>query len=385
MRSELQSSSRSGYATTVTVPPSMTEHSTLRRPVSNDSVAWTALLRAARRASGARRPSGEHGLPKTQAMTSLDALCDTIRRVVDGGKPRVAAEVAAVPLRRLLEMLRTAYLDEVQNAHAEDGLEIVQVLGAIERVQAWLDADAGQQLATRFEGADALNSVIEVAHDMRSPLASILFLMETLRKGHSGPITTLQDRQLGLAYSAAFGLNAMVSDVIELARGGERLMDLHPVPFSVSEIMQAVVDIVQPIAEEKRLAIRIEKPEGDFRLGHPLALSRVLLNLTTNALKFTSEGEVAIIAHEVGRSRVEFMVCDTGRGIPREVMATLFDSFRQRDGQSVGSYTFSSAGLGLSICRKLISAMDSQLRVETECGKGTCFRFELELPTATRL
>jgi len=51
----------------------------------------------------------------------------------------------------------------------------------------------------------------------------------------------------------------------------------------------------------------------------------------------------------------------------------------------VGSYTFSSAGLGLSICRKLISAMDSQLRVETECGKGTCFRFELELPTATRL
>src|SRR5262245_38128303 len=223
MRSELQSSPRSAYATAVTVPPSMTEPTTLRRPVSSDSVAWTALLRAARRASSARRPSGEHGLPKTQAMTSLDALCDTIRRVVDGGKPRVAAEVAAVPLRRLLEMLRTAYLDEVQSIDTEDALEIVQVLGAIERVQAWLDADAGQQLATRFEGADALNSVIEVAHDMRSPLASILFLMETLRKGHSGPITTLQDRQLGLAYSAAFGLNAMVSDVIELARGGERL------------------------------------------------------------------------------------------------------------------------------------------------------------------
>ena len=385
MRTELQQSGRSSFVPAVSVPPSIAEPSTLRRAISTDSIAWSALLRAARRASGGKRPSGEHGLTKPLAVTALDSLCETIRRVVDGGKPKVAAEVAATPLRRLLEMLRTAYLDEVQGVRADDAGEILQVLIAIERVQNWLDADAGQQLASRFEGADALNSVIEVAHDMRSPLASILFLMDTLRKGHSGAITQLQDRQLGLAYSAAFGLNAMVSDVIELARGGERLMDLHPVPFSVSELLQGVVDIVQPMAEEKGLTIRIEPPESDFRLGHPLALSRVLLNLTTNALKFTSQGGVTISALEIGRARVEFVVCDTGRGIPSEVMATLFDAFRQRDGQSVGSYTFSSAGLGLSICRKLIGAMDGHLRVNTEVGKGTCFRFELELPTASRL
>ena len=139
-------------------------------------------------------------------------------------------------------------------------------------------------------------------------------------------------------------------------------------------------DIVQPIAEEKGLTVRLEAPESDFRVGHPVALSRVLLNLTTNALKFTSEGFVEVAGKQLDDTRVEFSVRDTGRGIPSQAMLTLFEPFRRR--QKQGEYAFSGAGLGLSICRKLVEAMRSTLRVETAPDFGTRFYFELALPLA---
>jgi signal transduction histidine kinase len=184
-------------------------------------------------------------------------------------------------------------------------------------------------------------------------------------------------------YSAAFGLSALANDVIELVRGGERLMDLHPTPFSVAETLQSVCDIVLPIAEEKGLTVRVTPPDVDWRIGHPVALNRVLLNLTTNALKFTSIGQVEVTCRSTSKTRVEFSVKDTGRGIPADVIPTLFDAFRRR--VRPGQYTFSSAGLGLSICRKLVARMGGEMQVETLPGQGTRFHFELDLPTPTRL
>src|SRR5690606_22337651 len=103
----------------------------------------------------------------------------------------------------------------------------------MERIARALEPDWAQHLADRLSGPDGLELVVEVAHDMRSPLTSVLFLAETLQRGQSGPVSPVQERQLGLIYSAAFGLSAMASDVIELARGGDRLVDLEPIPFSV--------------------------------------------------------------------------------------------------------------------------------------------------------
>jgi signal transduction histidine kinase len=243
-----------------------------------------------------------------------------------------------------------------------------------------LEADWSQHFADRLSGPDGLELVVEVAHDLRSPLTSILFLAETLQRARSGPVNPVQERQLGLIYSAAFGLSSVASDVIELARGGDRLVDLDPIPFSVTDILESVRDIVQPIAEEKSLTVRLTPPEADFRIGHPVALSRVLLNLTTNALKFTAEGFVEVVAREAGGRAVEFSVRDTGRGIPPQSMATLYEPFRRR--QKPGEYAFSGSGLGLSICRKLVEAMGSTLGVETAAGYGTRFHFVLDLPLA---
>jgi signal transduction histidine kinase len=147
-------------------------------------------------------------------------------------------------------------------------------------------------------------------------------------------------------------------------------------------VLESVHDIVRPIAEVKGLTVRLEPPRDDERLGHPVALRRVLLNLTTNALKFTEHGFVEIGTRETQPGRLEFGVRDSGRGIDPAMMPTLFDSVRDapRDDDQRGGKMFSTTGLGLAICRKLAEAMGSHLRVETQLDRGTRFFFELDLP-----
>jgi signal transduction histidine kinase len=340
----------------------------LERAVSRVRVSWD---------------SGQDGSTPEEIRTRLGFLCKALREAYAGQPPGLDEIAPPVPGRRMLEAVRAEFVNELVALAVADAPQMMRVLTAMERVQAALDRDNAQRFASKLSGADGLEMVVEVAHDLRSPLASILFLAETLRKAQSGSINPIQERQLGLVYSAAFGLSALASDVIELVRGGERLMDLHPTPFAVSETMQSVHDIVLPIAEEKGLTVRMTPPETDWRIGHPVALNRVLLNLTTNALKFTAEGHVEVTTRPVTKSRLEFSVKDTGRGIPTEVLPTLFDAFRRR--VKPGQYTFSSAGLGLSICRKLVTRMGGEMHVETAPGYGTRFFFELELPVANRL
>lgn len=341
---------------------------------------WDALHEAVLWTQAEWAQAIEHASSADEVSALLAQLSHAIRAEASGerGDPSIPPRT---PLsRQLLGMIRGSFLDRVQALQSVDSGQLVRLLQAIEVVGRGLEADWSQHFADRLSAPDGLELVVEVAHDLRSPLTSILFLAETLQRGRSGPVNQVQERQLGLIYSAAFGLSSVASDVIELARGGDRLVDLDPIPFSVTDILESVRDIVQPIAEEKSLAVRLTSPEADFRIGHPVALSRVLLNLTTNALKFTAEGSVEVIARQTGARRLEFSVRDTGRGIPPQSMATLFEPFRRR--QKSGEYAFSGSGLGLSICRKLVEAMGSSLEVETTMGTGTRFFFELELPLA---
>jgi signal transduction histidine kinase len=287
------------------------------------------------------------------------------------------------PAPLALDALRAALLAELGALGSEvDAAAVLRMLGAVERVHDIIERDDAHRFSARLAGPGGLELLVEVGHDLRSPLASILFLAETLRKGQSGDVNSVQERQLGLIYSAAFGLSTVASDVIAFAPGGDRLIDPKPEAFSVLAILRSVQDIVLPLAEEKGLAVLLVPPDADFRVGHPGALNRVLLNLTTNALKFTSTGHVEISVTSPTRSRLEFSVRDTGRGIPPDVMTSLFDPFRRRN---PGDHVFSSAGLGLSICRKLVAAMGGTLGVETSETTGTRFFFELELPVVTRL
>ena len=238
-----------------------------------------------------------------------------------------------------------------------------------------------QDLAACLAGPNGRDLVVEMAHDLRSPLTSIVFLAEALQDEQDSPMTESQRRQLGLIYSAALSLCATASDVVELARGGNGLVARQPAPFSVADVLAAARSMILPLAEEKGIELRLVHGISDQRIGHARALSRVLLNLATNALKYTDAGSVEITARLLGPTRVEFSVRDTGEGMDLDSLRALYQPFRKSPAGL--RHYFSSSGLGLAICRKLVKAMGSKLQVETRPSWGTRFFFELDLPPAT--
>jgi signal transduction histidine kinase len=295
-------------------------------------------------------------------------------------RPKVDPRIHSTLGRRLLELLRSEVVESWRDVGVPD-TELLPLFVAMERVRVTIQPNWAQTFAQQLSGTDGLALLMDVAHDLRSPLTSILVLAETLQRGQSGAVNEVQRRQLGLIYTAALGLSSVASDIIEFTQGGDQLVEQEPSPFSVTAMLESVRDIVRPIAEEKHLTIRLLAPTSDQRLGYPVALSRVLLNLTTNALKFTDEGYVEIVAQEVdgpGSNTIEFAVRDSGRGIPHDKITTLFQPLRKESGRR--GQLFSQTGLGLTICRKLATAMKSELKVESRTGWGTRFYFELNLP-----
>jgi len=298
-------------------------------------------------------------------------------------RPKVDPRIHSTLGRRLLELLRGDVVEGWREVDVPEP-ELLPLLVAMERVRVTIEPNWAQTFAQQLSGNDGLALLMDVAHDLRSPLTSILVLAETLQRGQSGAVNDAQRRQLGLIYTAALGLSSVASDIIEFTQGGDPLLDQEPSVFSVTAMLESVRDIVRPIAEEKHLTVRLLAPTHDQRKGHPVALSRILLNLTTNALKFTDDGYVEIVAQEVGEAgsnRIEFAVRDSGRGIPTDKVTTLFQPLRKEPGRR--GQLFSQTGLGLTICRKLASAMKSELKVESREGWGTRFFFELTLPVVT--
>ena len=347
----------------------------VRAPKDDEQSVVRLLLVAAADATAA-----ELGPLPTAELTEVRLhLRDLAARLANGVSDGPGSSAVLAPLTR--EQINAFRVRFLQKAAAErrpvDGREVARIIALLEQL---IDRPAQiveNEFTQRLSSPDALRAVVEMAHDMRSPLGSILFLVDAIRRAQSGPVTPVQERQLGLIYGAALGLSTLASDVVD-AINGDRLVDGQRVPFAITEVLLGVCAIVRPLGEEKGLVINTTFPQVDGRLGYPSALSRVMLNLATNALRYTERGSVSIGCIEHTPTLVEFWVEDTGRGIPDSVLSMLFDGFRPG---SVG-IRFSSAGLGLAICRNLIEKMGSLLTVDTAIDEGTRFSFRIELPPA---
>lgn len=363
-------------SSTVLRPHAARKRLTSTRPEGSGATLATPLRRALAEAAlrSSRLLTESAGKTAEEVHGQLTSIVDVIPDLVWDSENGSEHARYNVP-RRFIDVLRVQFLDVLADqSTAPDSRELIAVLEALEEVIRRIDLTSTGRFVGRLSGEDSVNAVVEVAHDIRSPLSSILFLVDTIRRGQSGAVSPIQERQLGLVYGAALGLSNLSSDLIDAVRG-ERLVDGRPVPFSVTEIILNVCAIVQPISEEKGLPLHAGYPAVDGRVGYPSAINRVLLNLTTNALRYTDSGSVSIGCTEIDEQCVEFWVQDTGRGIPESVLAMLFDGFRPG---SVG-IRFSSAGLGLAISRTLLEAMASALKVDTS-ESGTRFSFRIRLP-----
>lgn len=238
----------------------------------------------------------------------------------------------------------------------------------------------------------------ELAHDLRTPLSSVLVAAELLQDGRLGPLNALQREQVRLMQAAARTACQVTDDVLDMARAGGGVPLGPRVPFSMEDVLATVRDIVQPTAAARGIQLRLRCSAAEPRLGHPRALERVLLNLVGNAVKCTDEGWVELSARPEGAEPelVCVAVRDTGRGVSRAAAEALLepvaapyvapyaahDAAPYEAAASHGAAGSARAGLGLVVCRRLLTAMGGTLRLDPRVAPGARFHFTLALPFA---
>jgi signal transduction histidine kinase len=347
----------------------------LSQPTAQSTRSAASLLRALELA--ADRTATTIALGTKQTSVEVRERLNEVISWLSAGLRNKSPETTPVPpviAREYVSTLKANFLSELTTATDLNANEVVRTLMRLDDAEeAWRRTDRGKFIS-RLTGADCADAVVAIAHDIRSPLCSILLLVDALRHSEKAAANPIRERQLGLIYGAAFGLSTTVSNLIGAARG-EGLVQGQPMPFSVSETMHSVSAIVQPMCEEKGIPLGMEFPETDARVGHASAIQQALVNLASNALRYTDAGWVAMGCSETSGERVEFWVEDTGPGIPDDVLERLCYGFPP-EGVKL---RFSSAGLGLAIVRTLVEAMGSTLQVDSG-SEGTRFSFVLTLP-----
>jgi signal transduction histidine kinase len=343
-------------------------------PPAPAELAASPVLRAL--ASAVDRTSASIAQGTSQSPVEVRAQLDEVISWLGASLQHESATADAVPpliAREYVSTLKANFLAALDALPALDGHEVVRCLSKLEEAEdAWKRTERGKFIS-RLTGSDCTDAVVAIAHDIRSPLGSILLLVDSLRRAERGQANPIRDRQLGLIYGAALGLSTTVTNLIDAARGD--LVQGEPLPFSVTETIHTVGAIVLPMCEEKGIPLNMHFLSEDARLGHASPIQQALLNLASNAIRYTDSGSVDIGCSESSGDRCEFWVEDAGPGIPHEVLKRLSEGFPPEGVR----LRFSSAGLGLAIVRTLVEAMGSRLQVDTG-SDGTRFSFLLELP-----
>jgi len=242
-----------------------------------------------------------------------------------------------------------------------------------------------EQANGRLKELDRLKSefLATMSHELRTPLNSIIGFTGILRQGLAGPLNEEQDKQLGMVHFSARHLLGLINDLLDLSRIESGKMEVHPETFRLAEVVEEVVQSLQPNALHKRVELKAQVAPRDLEVRTDRKkVFQILLNLANNAVKFTERGHVRIEVRAAD-GEVTITVIDTGIGIRPESIGGLFQAFRQVDGSARRVYE--GTGLGLYLCKKLATLLGGQIRAESDFGVGSRFTVVLPAlpPTAT--
>lgn len=248
------------------------------------------------------------------------------------------------------------------------------MVGVIEDVT--LERENEQSLKNALEAAmsaDRLKSAFlaTMSHELRTPLNSIIGFTGMLMMELPGPLNDEQKKQLGMTQKSSRHLLSLINDILDLSKIEAGQLKLSIDNFQLSEVIENTIELSKPLAESKKIKLTssvdplLTQIESDkFRV------QQVILNLVTNALKFTEEGSVHVEALKI-QDKAVIKVIDTGIGIEADQMENLFKPFIQIDSEITRKHE--GTGLGLSISNKLVALLGGSIRVESEYGKGSTF------------
>ncbi|HKO53490.1 MAG TPA: ATP-binding protein [Polyangiaceae bacterium] len=215
-----------------------------------------------------------------------------------------------------------------------------------------------------------------VSHELRTPLGALQLQLERLSGEHRGPLNDAQQQLIARMRRSLARLTDMIQSLLEYARIESGRLELFVENFDLRELAQSVVDDFMPQAEAKGLSLRLEAADGSAAFDSDARLLRlVLVNLVSNALKFTNKGEVSV-AMELDADGCSLRVQDTGPGIEPSLRASVFEPFFQ--GESAGHQQYTQgAGLGLSLVREMLHALGGSIELSSELGAGSTFRISV--------
>jgi signal transduction histidine kinase/putative methionine-R-sulfoxide reductase with GAF domain len=236
--------------------------------------------------------------------------------------------------------------------------------------------DKSRQLAEASERKSQFLS--SMSHELRTPLNAIIGLTEMMVSNAARFGTEKALEPLRRVNAAGTHLLSLINEVLDLSKIEAGKLDLNPERINLARLIDEVVGTAGQLAEKNKNRLVVEAPENMGALtADSMRLKQILLNLLSNACKFTKEGEVALRVRKVadGREWVELAVADTGIGLTAEQQAKLFQDFTQAD--SLTARRYGGTGLGLAISRKLARMMGGDVTVASEQGKGSVFTVRL--------
>ena len=326
---------------------------------------------------------------------------------VDGGQPfELAARLWHAGSGRFREvMLRAIPLTDEQGGVAEwigsilDEDDRRSAEREVRRLNAELEERVAERtaelevsnraLVSRTEDAEAASRakadfLANMSHEIRTPMNAVLGLAYLLERSALGAEARDLVRKIR---GAGQSLQSIINDILDFSKIEAGQLEIEHAPFRLGDILDNLANIMGANAGDKDLELIIGAPPeiAGSLVGDALRLGQVLINLTSNAIKFTSHGEVVVAVSLIEQgdkfSQFSFSVSDTGIGIPADKQAQIFSAFAQADTST--TRRFGGTGLGLTICRHLVTKMGGEIGVISEPGRGSEFWFTVPLERAS--
>lgn len=313
----------------------------------------------------------QDGITENQEITFLSKSVDQLESLTEEQEKRVnMSKLTSVLSSALLIIISLLTISLYRNNQIKFKTNDLLLKKNFELEAAKEEAERAMKAKAQF--------LSTVSHELRTPLYAVTGLTHLLLE--ENPSESQKEHLKSLKFSGEYLLN-FINDILQINKIEAKKLSLQKVPLDIRKVLRDVVDSLYQTAKENKNVIELEIDQNIPKklIGDPLKLSQILINLIGNASKFTQKGIINVIAELVDNDEndvsIQFRVKDNGIGISKEMQATIFESFAQGSVQINRKY--GGTGLGLTIVKSLLSLFDSEIKLESEIGKGSCFMFDI--------